>query len=228
MNDSDFREAKRAIFGGMCHLMAMMFFAAAVGGLIFQQTALGDNAVAAANENSIIEHLQLFLLAATFALLGVLAIRIREGREGFLLTAALFLCMAIRECDGILDTALFHGSWFPIGMAVALAAVIVAARRFRNTVAGLAAIVREKSFGILCAGLSMIFVFSRILGHKAIWSAISRHLSEVDVSKQLTRSLKNTAEEGTELFGYAIILFWAVSFAVPMFSRAPKTRKKSG
>lgn len=219
IRDDNIAEARRTLRFGMLGLFAMMLLAAAIGGLVYQQVVRGANAAAAANENSTIEHLQLAFVVMSAGATSLVATLRPDGRRGFALTAAFFLSMAIRECDGYLDAALFHGSWFPLAIAVAVLACAYAATGCRNATAGLVEIVRDRSFGVLCAGLSMLLVFSRILGHKDIWHSVSRSVTGFDAPIQLVRSIKNTAEEGTELFGYALIFFWAASFAFAALRR---------
>ena len=204
----------KAIAGGALRLFAMLLLSAAVGCLILQQAVYGGDPSEAAVENSLIELLQLAFLAISMALLSVVAARRREWRSGIVLVCAFFMCMAIRECDSSFDKAFYHGAWLPFALAVAAAGVIQALARRRSTFAGLAAIVRDRSFGVLCSGLSAIFAFSRILGYKRIWLTIYRDICGEKYAIELCRAMKNFAEEGTELFGYALVFLWAASFAV--------------
>jgi len=219
IQNDNFTEMKRTLRLGMLRLFAMMLLAAAIGCLVYQQVVGGANAAVAANENSKIEHLQLAFVVLSAGATSLVAAMRPDGRRGFALVAAFFLSMAIRECDLYLDVALFHGAWFPIAVAVVVISCAYAATGCRNAAAGLVEIVRNRSYGVLCAGLSMLLVFSRILGRKDIWHAISRSVTGFDAPEPLIRSIKNTAEEGTELFGYALIFFWAVSFTFAALGR---------
>lgn len=203
----------RAIGGGALRLFAALLLAGAVGGLILHQVVCGGDPSEAANENSPIEMLQLSFLLLSSALTAIVAAKRREWREGILLVCALLASMAIRECDKIFDDLLFHGAWQPFAFGVAAAAICAALRRRSRAAAGLAAVSRDRSFGLLCAGLATIFAFSRILGYKRIWLTIYRDVCGERFAIELCRAMKSIAEEGTELFGYALVLLWAALFA---------------
>ncbi|MBR0057232.1 MAG: hypothetical protein IJP66_07870 [Kiritimatiellae bacterium] len=207
----------RAVLTGAAKFLALALMSAAVAVFIYHQVLIGQDPSEAANENSPIELLQLALLLSSSALLAGVAWLRREGREGYALTAAFFLCMAIRESDAIFDHLFYHGAWLPFALAVAGAASIAAIRRRGRALSGLADIVSGKGFGLLCSGMSMVFVFSRILGVKKIWMAIYRDVCCEEKASSLCRAIKNIAEEGSELFGYALIFAWALSFAVAAF-----------
>lgn len=206
----DWREA----FRGAGRLLATSLASAVVGGVVMHQVLLGGDPSEAANENSIIELIQLALLVFSSATAAFAAAKFREGREGVVLVSALFLCMAIRECDSTFDRLLYHGAWFPIALAVAVAAAAFAALNMRRAARGLSAIARDIDAGFLYSGLSVILVFSRILGHKRIWLTIYRDVCGEENADSLCRAMKNIAEEGTELFGYTLIAIWAVLFAI--------------
>lgn len=209
----------KAVAGGALRLFAILLLSAAVGCLILQQAIYGGDPSEAAVENSLIELLQLAFLAMSMALLSIVAARRREWRSGIVLVCAFFMCMAIRECDSIFDKAFYHGAWLPCALAVAAAGAIQALALRRSTFAGLAAIVRDRSFGVLCSGLSAIFAFSRILGYKRIWLTIYRDICGEQFAIELCRAMKNIAEEGTELFGYALVFLWATAFAKSSLQR---------
>ena len=209
----------KVIAGGALRLFAMLLLSAAVGCLILHQAIYGGDPSEAAVENSLIELLQLASLLLSVTLLSIVAAKRKEWRGGIVLVCAFFACMAIRECDSIFDKALFHGAWLPFALAAAAAGAIQALVWRRGTAAGLAAIVRNRAFGILCSGLSAIFVFSRILGYKRIWLTIYRDVCGEKYAIELCRAMKNFAEEGTELFGYALVFLWAASFAAAALRR---------
>ena len=201
----------RCILRGAGVFFLMAFVSAAVGGLVFQQAVYGGDPSESAIENSIIEQVQFGLLILCTVLVAAAAARRRDGRAGYALVASFFACMAIRECDNFFDKLLFHGAWFPFVLAVAAAAIVAAVLHWKQTHAGMAAIVRDTYFGLLSAGLSVILVFSRILGHKSIWITIYRDICGEEKAEALSRAMKNLAEEGTELFGYTLLAFWAVA-----------------
>lgn len=209
----------RVVLRGTARFLAMAAASAVVGCIVRHQVLHGGDPSEAANENALIEFIQLALLVASSALAAFTAAKFREGREGVALVAAFFLCMAIRECDSIFDHLLCHGAWFPIALAVAIAAIAWAARSPKRMAAGLSAIATGPDAGILYSGLSVILVFSRLLGLKSIWLTIYRDVCGEEQADTLSRAMKNIAEEGTELFGYALIAFWAILFAASRANR---------
>ena len=52
--------------------------------------------------------------------------RVEKGRAAFILTAAFFLDMAIREQDALLDNLLWHGGWAWVVAAVTVTAFALA------------------------------------------------------------------------------------------------------
>ena len=215
----DFGDDTKTIAGGALRLFAALLLSTLVGLLIFNQVIRGGDPSEAANENSPIELVQLALLLLSAALTAVAAWKRKEWREGVVLVGAFFLCMSIRECDKVFDELFFHGAWQPFAFGVAATGVAMAFRRRGRAAAGLAAIVRDRSFGLVCAGLCVVFAFSRILGYKRIWLAIYRDICGEEHAIELCRAMKNIAEEGTELFGYALVFLWAVAFATSALVR---------
>jgi hypothetical protein len=192
-------------------LLGVVALGAAVGCFIFWQAVHGGDPSESANENSPIELMQLGFVLVSALLAGATGWLRREGREGYALASAFFLCMAIRECDKVFDTIFFHGAWLPFALVMAAAGVVMALIHWRRTLAGIAEIVCDRAYGMLCAGMATVFAFSRILGYKKIWLTVYHDVCGIEGAERLCRTLKNIAEEGTELFGYALIFVWAAA-----------------
>ncbi len=107
-------------------------------------------------------------------------------------SAASFLCMLIREMDFAFD-ALWHGAWVWFALAVALVCLWYAASTSRRA-ARPADFVTHPGYGMMCAGLLCILVFSRLFGMSALWQTL--------MLDGYNRVVKNMVEEGCELLGY--------------------------
>lgn len=112
--------------------------------------------------------------------------------------------MLIREWDGIFDN-IFHGAWKFIAIPAALLCIWLALRNGITRVAKeLADFMNTKSYWLLCLGLIIVLVFSRIIGMRSVVQLLSgTHFHE---------SIKNLLEEGLELLGYMIIFTSAVYY----------------
>ena len=58
----------------------------------------------------------------------------------------------------------------------------------------------------MMAGFITTFVFSRLFGRSIFWQAV--------MEEQYFRSVKNAAEEGTELLGYGLMLIGAIEYFI--------------
>lgn len=157
------------------------------------------------DEAGIVEISQSVALLATVALVWRIAKRRRDLRGGLVLAAGFFLDMLIREQDQVLETFLPHGAWI-VPCALATAAALAIAFRNRGTLLPALAHVREnRNFPVLALGVMTVVGYARIFGSKYIWRAIVG-------ADDCYRAVKHAAEEGVELFGYAMILSWAICY----------------
>jgi hypothetical protein len=145
-------------------------------------------------EISLTEFLQETMLAVITGSFLFLAFRRPAIRYGMILLAGFFACALIRELDFLFDKGLV--SWFYVAMAVALVCIILAIKNKESTRRGLANFFHKKSFFIMVSGLLVVFVFSRLIGMKLLWSQL--------LGRAYPRMVKNVVEETTELFGYLL------------------------
>lgn len=176
-------------------------------------------------ENGTVEHLQLALLALGAASFAARAARRGETPRVMALCSMTLLAMAVRELDGALDHALWHGSWAMIDVVVAAAMVAVLLRAPADTLAQMRLFGASRRFPLFAAGIVAAVVFSQILGWKGIWNSIfdiplwheatsapslyapdGKLLPPFDIP----RHVKNTVEEGFELGSYLLLLFSAI------------------
>jgi len=159
-------------------------------------------------EGSLVEWTQFLLVAASGAMMVALAVRSPRACGAFVLAAAFFFDMAIREQDGLLDSLLWHGSWAAIVAMVTVAAFSIAfAKRCRTTVlSGLSEMTASRSFLLLAVGLAIILGISRVMGMKFLWCAFGS-MSELSYAKRIV-------EESLELLGYGLVFAWALGFSL--------------
>ncbi|BAX78933.1 transporter [Labilibaculum antarcticum] len=115
----------------------------------------------------------------------------------------------IRELDVYFDQ-IYHGAWFPFAMLVMVVALFMVYRQKKQIWGNLEEFFTTPAFGTFIAGFLSVFVFSRLFGTKKVWLA----LFDVDTLEPVQRWVKNAAEEGSELFGYALLFIAAVEFFV--------------
>ena len=132
-----------------------------------------------------------------------------------------FLVVLVREMDAYLD-AIYHGAWFPFALLILAATLYSSYRNRHKFVESLNLLMSTPAFGFLVAGGLCVFVFARLFGAKSTWIAVFA----VDVLEPNSpgRWVKNAVEEGSELFGYTLIL----CASIELWSYARRTLKASG
>ncbi|HIE0651155.1 TPA: hypothetical protein ACXJNB_004314 [Serratia marcescens] len=181
-------------------------FLAALVGLVFIDVHWLHNFV---HETSLTEAAQELLLLAIAGGFFAAARRQAERRSAWMLVGGFFLCMLIREMDFAFD-ALWHGAWVWFALAVALVCLWHAGRHIAATVRGLADFVTHPGYGMMCAGLLCILVFSRLFGMSALWQTL--------MLEGYNRVVKNMVEEGCELLGYGLCLLATLSYMKTVFA----------
>lgn len=155
------------------------------------------------------------LLTGVFFLLGGFFCP-RWRRLSHLLAVPAWLAL-IRENDESFDL-LFHGAWKVPFIIILFFGALYAWRHREEAAASFAEFVRLPCWGVLAGGFGVTFVFSRVFGMKGNWEAIlaksgTREMLAPEAYASLVRMVRRAAEEGTELFGYALIALAALSFA---------------
>lgn len=154
-------------------------------------------------ENSLTEGVQesLLLLSAlifTYKLF-------KDKTQGLWLVSGLLFCMLIREWDGVFDTIIFHGAWKFIAIPAALLFTWLALRNgIKQAAKELALFMNTKAYLVLCLGLIIVLVVSRMIGMRSVVHLLSgAHFHE---------SIKGLLEEGFELLGYMTIFTSAIYY----------------
>ena len=188
----------KTILSGFAEFIFAALIAAGVVGCIYLDVAVHQNIV----ENSFVEYGQELLLFATTALFSMQAIAKCQG--GLWLVAGFFGCMFIRELDAYFDM-IVHGAWKYFALALMVFVLFKAWRLGKeNTIASLATFMKTRSFVFIFIGLLIVLIYSRLFGMGELWKAI--------MGDNFNRTVKNVVEEGSELWGYALVFWGAVKY----------------
>ena len=116
----------------------------------------------------------------------------------------LFLIMFIRGLDWYFDFV-FQGFWFYVALG-ALAALALARKQFGNLpLLGKLVTLRQGAISpVTLVGLSLVLVFSRIIGHPNMWIGSGFEVDQVHL-------VKTMIQEGLELYGYLLCLIGLTS-----------------
>ena len=188
----------KTILYGFAEFLFAALIAASVVGCIYLDVTVHQNIV----ENSFVEYGQEALLLAITTLFAMQAIAKRQG--GLWLVAGFFGCMFIRELDAYFDM-IVHGAWKYFALALMVFVLFKAWRLgIENTIASLAAFMKSRAFVFIFIGLLIVLVYSRLFGMGELWHSI--------MTENFNRTVKNVVEEGSELWGYALVFWGAVKY----------------
>lgn len=164
------------------------------------------------DELGIVEFSQTACLMTVVSCVLLAARRRRELRGGLALVAGFFAAMLVREQDQLIERVLPHGFWLVPALGVTFAACAYAFVRRETILSAFRQLAATRAFSYLPLGLFTVLAFARAFGGKMIWKHVALPTDY--------RLVKHVSEEGTELFGYAILVLWAVSYLI-------ETRKES-
>ncbi|MDO6789062.1 hypothetical protein Q4589_15880 [Cobetia marina] len=168
------------------------------------------------SEASWTEHMQSTLLVLSAATMWLVHSRLPDLRTVSLLLFGLFAASLIREQDAMLDGMLGDGSWQILVSVVAIPVIIGVWRHRTRFVAEFEHFGRSFAFGLFGAGFLATYVFSRLYGRSEFWETL--------MGSAYLRSVKNAAEEVTELFGYTLMAI-AVAEIVLLAIRMGRQRR---
>ncbi|MBQ6103535.1 MAG: hypothetical protein IJL06_07670, partial [Kiritimatiellae bacterium] len=214
---------------------AAAVFAALVAGaalLVLFEVGRNGNVV----ENGPVELAQITLLALASLAYALRARAANAPERGparaFVHCSLLVLAMTVRELDGFLDQAFFHGAWIPVIAAVFAAFLAVLLRRPAASFRDLADFAAGPECPLFAVSVAFAVLFAQALGYKGLWKHVfdvplwtdavaplfdeDGHLpGDVDI----LRHVKNTVEESFELACYLGVLASAV--LPPLLARRP-------
>ncbi|CAI1664427.1 hypothetical protein [Serratia proteamaculans] len=188
------------ILGKVSRFLLYSLLLAGLMGLIYIDVHWLHNFV---YETSLTEIAQELMLATISSCFFIAACRQPTYRPAWMLVSGFFLCMLIREMDFAFDM-LWHGAWMWFALAVTLICLGYASRHVVATIQGLVHFVTHPSYGMMCAGLLCILVFSRLFGMNLLWQTL--------MLDGYNRVVKNMVEEGCELLGYTFCLIATLSY----------------
>lgn len=171
-------------------------------GLIFLDILVLENGI---SETSATELGQEVIVGIISLFFFTQAYKKSQLRGGYTLIMGFFLCILIRELDGVFDQ-IAHGSWVWFALITTFICLAIAIREGKNTFSGLLHFISHPSHGLLLAGLLSILLFSRLFGMGILWQKI--------LGEDYNRAVKNLIEEGSELFGYTLCLISVIWYGI--------------
>ncbi len=128
----------------------------------------------------------------------------------------------IREFNNYFHTW-FKGAWQMFVLIALILTIIYVYHNRQSLVKPFYEYLKLPAFGVTMSGFVSLMVFSRLFGRGRMW----RNILEVDdLGEGPYRWVKNAAEEGTELLGYALILIGTLEYAWFIWDK--KRRERTG
>ena len=159
----------------------------------------------ACGERSLVAWSQFALAFLSSSVMAVAAFREPRGRAGY--GAMAFLLFAMSAYELLRDVLDIDEK--AIGLTMAALALVAgagcAAWSWRTFKTGFRRIASSGGFPALPFGFVFVLGISKLVSSRVIWGSLK--LTDHDV-----RTVKHVVEESTELFGYAVIASWALSF----------------
>lgn len=128
------------------------------------------------------------------------------------LMAGMTTIAMIRECDALLDMDVFDGAWQAAAAITAVCTFALVYRKKDKLIPGILSFMKRPSFGYFVCGFITVFVYSRLFGRYGLWL-------DIIGQERFVRTVKNAAEEGTELFGYSVLFIACVEFFLESLSK---------
>jgi len=118
-----------------------------------------------------------------------------------------FLVIFIREMDHYFDF-IYQGAWSLFALAALVLTVVMVYRNRAGFWASVERFMSTASFGLMTAGGLSVLVFSRLFGSKSMWTTLFQ-VAELEPRTPF-KWAKNGVQEGSELFGYCLLLCAAI------------------
>src|SRR5690554_1083779 len=165
-------------------------------------------------EASYVEYLQALLLFISCVVLAWIYFHHHVYRWMAALMFGFLGASFIREQDVYFERYLGDGTWqIPVYALLALVLYKVI-KNFPAFLQQLDEFLSSASFGLFLMGMLTTYVFSRLFGRTEFWEAV--------MEERYFRSVKNTAEECLELYGYMILFIAVVEYLILARKTSPK------
>lgn len=148
-------------------------------------------------ERSLVEVLQALMILGSAAFFAAGASNSSDQRGYLILVSTLFLCMFVRENDGLLDNV-EHGFWRIPVLIIAVVGMFAVVNKKKTIRSPFIRHAQDASFWILAVGFLQLIVFSRLFGSGSLWHNIPGH---ADLGPT-----KTIIQESIELMSYSLIL----------------------
>lgn len=152
-------------------------------------------------ERSTVENVQSLFLLITAGLFFAAA-RLNGSWRGLCVVFGLMIVTAmVREQDSFFDNKVFDGAWQIVaGLILAVAGWWTWKRR-KTIGSEIISYAETPGAGLIVAGMLTVAIFSRLTGRGSFWKSVT--------GDHYLRIIKSIVEEGTELFGYSLIMIAA-------------------
>lgn len=201
-DDERIRAERRGVWlGVLADMLVPLLLAVATGAIVWTDLFVLKTGCA---ENHLVEWSGLVASALSGAVMAWCAFARKRGRGASALFAAFFLDMAVREADYVLDRMFGARVWPWALTAITLAFAFVTLRYAKTVYAGLRDIRESRLFPLFACGASLMLFAGLLMGRPETWRSIG---------VQTAPGSGNFMEESVELFGYALMLAWSLSYA---------------
>ncbi len=166
---------------------------------------LSDTDVYGTSEFSPVEMIQAIILVACGIIMGWVAMYCPSQRPIAFGLGGLALASLIRELDYFLDRYIADNLWQVLVAIVGALIIAYVYRHRRRLRIGLARIWPSPGLTLLFSGAVVLFAFSLLVGHEALWMSI--------LGDSYQRVIKLAVEEFIELVGYFLWMIGTIEYA---------------
>jgi len=166
---------------------------------------LSETDVHGTSEFSPVEMIQAIILVACGVIMGWVAMYCPSQRPLAFGFGGLALASLIRELDYFLDRYIADNLWQVLVAIVGALVIAYVYRHRRRLQIGLARIWPSPGLTLLFSGAVVLFAFSLLVGHEALWMSI--------LGDSYQRVIKLAVEEFIELVGYFLWMIGTIEYA---------------
>ena len=158
-------------------------------------------------EGSLVENSQEILVFINAVLVAVIGFKRPQIRVFSYVFSAIAVVSLIREMDAFLENNLFDKAWQTLALIVIVPTLWFVFKNRSKLIDQVYGISNTFSFGLMFAGTIIIHAFARLFGRESAWTTLM-------TEENYVRAVKDAAEEGVELLGYAIVFMGAIELAL--------------